>query len=105
MTSQPTTNGVNGNGGGRGANGRFLVGNPGGPGSPYVKKVAALRSALFAAVSARDLRAIIKKMVEEAKAGDVAAARLLLDRLLGPCLEMDLIERLENLEQHFGVRK
>lgn len=51
-------------------------GNPGGR-KPGTGKVAELRAAI-----AKDIPAIIKGLTTAAKAGDVAAARLLLDRVL-----------------------
>ncbi|HRQ74280.1 MAG TPA: hypothetical protein PLU35_14755 [Phycisphaerales bacterium] len=83
---------------GRDGRGRFAAGNPGGPGNPYAKRVGELRAALVEAVSAEDVRAIVGKLVEEAKAGDVRAIRELLDRTLGRPVEADLIERIEALE-------
>lgn len=83
---------------GRDGRGRFAAGNPGGPGNPYAKRVGELRAALVEAVSAEDMRAIVGKLVEEAKAGDVRAIRELLDRTLGRPVEADLIERIEALE-------
>lgn len=77
----PSTNGSNG--GDRGPAGRFAAGNAGGPGNPHAKRIAKLRSLLVEAVNDDDLRAIIGKLVEQAKAGDDAARRELLDRLLG----------------------
>jgi hypothetical protein len=68
---------------GRGSNGRFLPGNPGGPGNPYVKQVAALKAALYESLTTDDIRAVMWKMREEALAGDVAAARLLLEYAIG----------------------
>ena len=91
----PSPNSPNGN---RDARGRFVKGNPGGPGNPYGQKVAQLRSALFLAVSANDLRAVVKKLLQLAKGGDVQAAKVVLDRLLGPPVEVDILERLERLE-------
>jgi hypothetical protein len=44
------------------------------------------------------MRRIIRKLVELALAGDVGAAREVLQRCLGPAVEIDLIERLERLE-------
>ncbi len=79
MSTLPSTNGANG----RGAGGRFTKGNPGGPGNPHARHVAAIRSVLMSAVSDDDLRAIVSTLVEKAKAGDVMAAREVLDRLLG----------------------
>ncbi len=79
MSTLPSPNGANG----RGAGGRFTKGNPGGPGNPYVRRVANIRSVLMSAVSDDDLRAIVSTLVEKAKAGDVMAAREVLDRMLG----------------------
>jgi hypothetical protein len=76
----PLVNGSNG----RAADGRFAVGNPGGPGgSAFAKRSAQLRQTLIDAVSEQDIRDVATKLVERAKAGDVDAARLLFDRLLG----------------------
>ena len=84
---------------GRDASGRFTKGNPGGPGNPTAKKVAALRFALYRAVSEEDVDAIIRKLVEQARAGDLQAAREVLLRTLGRPLEADILERLERLEE------
>jgi len=78
--------------------GRFAPGNSGGPGNPYAKRVAALRGAMLDAVTEDDMRAVLGKLVELAKAGNVPAAREVLDRCLGRTLEADVIERLEQLE-------
>ena len=97
--SNPTPNGSNG----RGPDGRFLAGNPGGPGNPHAKKVAQLKSALLRAVSTRDLRAIIKKLIEQATAGDVQAAKVVLEWSVGKpkqdiCVEANVAPTLD-LEQ------
>jgi hypothetical protein len=94
MSVSPSTNGSNG----RGSGGRFAKGNAGGPGNPHARKVAQLRSALLQAVSGRDLKAIVKKLLEQAKGGDVQAAKLVIERCLGPAVPADIIERLEELE-------
>jgi hypothetical protein len=62
----------------RNANGTFQKGHAGGPGNPYARRVAALRSALLAAVTEEDLRAIAATLVKQAKQGDMAALKLLL---------------------------
>lgn len=90
----PSTNGDNG----RGVNGRFAKGNKGGPGNPFAAKVAKLRKALLGAVTARDMADIVKALVRQAKAGDVASAREVIERCLGKPIEADLLERLEALE-------
>ena len=79
MSTLPSPNGANG----RGAGGRFAKGNPGGPGNPYGRRLAEIRSVLMSAVSDDDLRAIASMLVEKAKGGDVMAAREVLDRMLG----------------------
>ena len=57
-----------------------------------------MRSALLRCVSTRDIREIGKKLVAEARTGDVAAVRLLFDRIYGPPVASDILERLEALE-------
>ena len=105
-TSPPFINGSNG----RGTNGRFAPGNPGGPGNPFVKRAAELRSVLHAAVTDDDLTAVMSKLVSLAKDGDIAAIKLLLDRTIGKPVEWDddsanwqppetLAQRLARLEQ------
>jgi hypothetical protein len=68
---------------GRDNNGRFALGNPGGPGNPYAQRTAELRAAMLSAVTTDDLTAIVAMLVKQAKAGDMAAAREVLDRVLG----------------------
>lgn len=78
---EPSTNGANGEA--RDAQGRYMAGNPGGPGNPYARRVARLRSLLLETVTEEDLRQIIEALVRQAKAGDMAAVRELLTRCLG----------------------
>ena len=61
---EPTRNRPNG----RDNKGRFAPGNRGGPGNPHVRNVARFRSDLFDCVSLADFRAVIRKLVERAKA-------------------------------------
>ena len=68
---------------GRDASGRFAKGNAGGPGNPYPRRVAALRQALLECVTEDDIRAIAKAVIEEAKTGNVAAAKLIFQYVLG----------------------
>ena len=44
------------------------LGNPGGPGNPFARQLAALRQAAMAAITPDDVRAIIAKMAELALA-------------------------------------
>lgn len=66
------------------------------------QRVQSLRVALIEAVSTADLAAVIKRLVREARGGDIAAVKVLLDRLLGPPQPLDIIERLEALEARMG---
>ena len=75
----PTTNGNNG----RDENGRFAIGNPGGPGNPYARRVAELRSALLDAITPDAIRYVMLRMIKMAVEGDVAAAKLVLERAVG----------------------
>jgi hypothetical protein len=79
MIDSPTPTAVNG----RQPGGRFGAGNSFGKGNPHHAKVARLRSALLAAVTEDDIAAVVAKLIELAKAGDVHAAKELLDRVLG----------------------
>ena len=68
---------------GRDANRRFAPGNSGGPGNPYARKVAELRKALLGFVSIEELERIVTAIKKKAEQGDVAAARLILQYVLG----------------------
>ena len=67
----------------RGPDGRYLPGTCGGPGNPHAGAVAAWRKALVLAVSPADLEAVIRVLLERAKAGEPWAVKELLDRCLG----------------------
>jgi hypothetical protein len=68
---------------GHDANGRFTKGNRCAAGNPFARRMARLRCLLLDAVSDDDLRAVVRKLVEQARAGDVAAAKLLFAYLIG----------------------
>ena len=90
---------------GRTRKGQFAPGNGFGKGNPHARRVAALRSALLDAVSEDDMRAVIQKVVEQAKQGDVMAARVLFERVLGKPTEADFVERLERVEAFLSERE
>ncbi len=83
----------------RAPNGTFAHGNKASKGNPYAKRVGELRAALFEAVTPDDLKAVILKLLEQAKAGETASIKELFQRLLGPPEAVDLMERLDLLEQ------
>ena len=58
---------------GRDNKGRFARGNKGGTGNPFNRRVAGLRQLLLERVSDDDLAAIVDKMIDMAKEGDLAA--------------------------------
>lgn len=86
MDTRPSTNGHNGTHAtnGRLPNGRFAVGNPGGSGNPFARRVGALRSAILDAVTAEQMRALFAKLLAMALGGDLAAAALVLRYAVGP---------------------
>src|SRR6516165_1785352 len=80
---------------GRDARGRFTAHNPGGPGNPFARQTAALRQVLLDTVTSEDLRAIVGRLVEAAKQGDVTAARLILSYTVGkpaPSVDPDTLD-------------
>ncbi|MCR9294589.1 MAG: hypothetical protein NXI32_17870 [bacterium] len=87
---------------GRGPNGRFLSGNRIGKGNPAAKQAQQLRFTLMNSVKPADLEQIIGKLIEKAAAGDVQAAKLIMDRVLGPPLSLDIEERISQLERIAG---
>lgn len=71
--------------------GRFLPGNAGGPGRrPGRSTSTALRERL-----AQDVEAVVEVVRQQALAGDVAAARLLLDKLLPSLRPIELPAELD----------
>jgi hypothetical protein len=83
MGTEPSTNGDNGLAEPRDERGRFLPGNPGGPGNPHAATVGAWRTALASAVAPEDVRQVVGVLVGKAKAGEAWAVKELLDRCLG----------------------
>jgi len=88
--------------GGRDATGRFGAGNKFARGNPFGAAVNKLRAALFAAVTEDDLTQVIEAMKMAAKGGDVPAAKELLLRVLGPPVDYELVERLDELEKRIA---
>jgi hypothetical protein len=68
---------------GRKANGRFAPGNPGGQGNPYARKVAELRKEMVNFISVDDLKHVVFAIKMKAERGDISAARLLFQYVLG----------------------
>jgi len=68
---------------GRDSSGRFSKGNKGGLGNPFARKTAALRQAMLDTVTAEDLQAIVRQLIQQAREGDVSAARLVFSYTIG----------------------
>ena len=98
----PSPNGGNG----CGPDGRYLPGNGGGPGNPLGKQVQQIRSALLNAITPEDIKAIVARLIQKAKGGDIAAAKVVFERALGPAEAYDVEIRLAELEsQLLGLAK
>jgi hypothetical protein len=67
----------------RNAKGQFAPGNPGGPGNPFGRKVAALRARLLNRATEDDWDTIADALIEKARAGDTAATKLCYQYTLG----------------------
>ncbi|MFO0864253.1 MAG: hypothetical protein U0744_06290 [Gemmataceae bacterium] len=63
--------------------GTFRNGNRGGPGNPYARRVAKLRQAVMEECTEDDLREVTRSMINLAKRGDKAAAKLVFQYALG----------------------
>jgi len=96
--NRPSSNGRNG----RDASGRFAKGNPGGPGNPFARRVAAIRSALLDAVDDGGIDQVAHGLLQAAKAGDVAAAKLLLSYTIGQPMAATNPDRLDLDERYLS---
>src|SRR3990167_716095 len=65
-------------------NGKFAKGNKYGKGNPDSAKIKLYRKVLLKAVKPQDIIDVFKMLVKEAKGGDIQAAKVLLDRCIGP---------------------
>ncbi len=94
------TKGENGD---RDARGRFRCGCKPGPGNPMFRQIHEVRKAILTAVTPEDVAEIMRKLVKDAKRGDKLAARIVLERVLGPAVAIDLVARMEELERLAGL--
>lgn len=84
----------------RDGQGRFQPGTKPGPGNPQGAYISQLRGALLTAVTEEDIAEIMRKLVKEAKGGDIPACTLLLNRVLGKVPDgLDILSRIEQLEK------
>ena len=78
--------------------GQFAAGNQCAKGNSTPRKAATFRAKLFRCVTPADFRAIVQKLVEEAKAGQPWAIKLALQYLVGRSADVEMHERLLILE-------
>ena len=87
------------NDGKRRPDGKFAKGCKPGPGNPEARKTAAYRRAIFEAVSIKDVQDVMRAMLENAKGGDVQAAKVVFERIMGAPEALDVAEKLKLLEE------
>lgn len=96
---------------GRNRSGQFGEGNQCAAGKHNVKTVnksRELKEALLEAITKKDMKLIVKKLVKQAKNGEIAASKELFDRVLGRPLqthEVDVEVRTYTQEQCDSIRK
>ena len=90
---------LNADGDGRNLDGTFAKGNSISKGNPYSKRVGQLRSTMIDAVTDADMQVVIAAIVQQARDGDLAAAKLLFDRTLGPPIAADIMAKIEELDE------
>ena len=105
IQKQPSANGDQS---GRNAKGQFVKGCPGGPGNPHAAQVGKNRARLYQIIRAADIDLAVKTMRDVMRKGKdsdrLNAARLLLNRALGPIVAVDFEERLTQAEQLLAER-
>src|SRR5262245_40912139 len=79
----------------RGTDGRFITGNPGGPGNPFARRVAHIKRRLLERLTDDKLDALIDKLIDLGIEGDVAAAKVVLQYALGKPVEQPHPDRLD----------
>jgi hypothetical protein len=97
-TSRMTKHHPEDRGDGRRPDGLFARGNKGGPGNYLGRRTREYREAIYKAVTPKDAADIMRAMVDIAKQGDVAAAKVVFERLMGAPEAMDVTEKLATLE-------
>ena len=100
------------NGTDRGVSGKFVPGNKAavGRGNPLASEVGRHRAQFFAALRDSDVDAalkVIRRLMKDRNAKDadrLAAARELLDRVIGKSVASDLLARIESIEKLLEAR-
>jgi hypothetical protein len=80
---------------GRGSDGKFAKGNAGGPGNPFARQTAALRSAILRFMTPEKIEELVEVIYEQALQGDMRAAKLILSYSVGqprPAVDPDRLD-------------
>jgi hypothetical protein len=64
-------------------NGRFIKGNLGGPGNPFARRLGAFRTAMCESATDQDIKEITRILLTKARAGDLAAIKILFAYVIG----------------------
>lgn len=83
---------------GQDVKGRFVSGNRLGKGNVIARRVARIRAELLRNEKPSDVLAVIDAMRKQAINGDATAAKVYLDRVMGPVTPMEIDARIEGLE-------
>jgi hypothetical protein len=106
MNAQPESPAPAAAAAGRDGKGRFARGNKYGPGNPFARQTAALRSALLRQLTEEQIEKVAALLLQKALEGDLAAIRLVLLYAIGkptPAVNPDDLDRQE-LEYHRADR-
>lgn len=95
MNDRPSTHGADG----KDVEGRFAKGNKLGKGNPLAGRAAKIRAVLLKKLTPTEAESIADVLIKQAKSGDLAAIRELLDRTIGKPAQAEILERLEALEE------
>jgi hypothetical protein len=77
----PDNDGRNGNG--RDNAGRFIKGNPGGPGNPNLRMISEARRKMLGAVTEEQMLALVEATMRDAIAGDPVSRKIAWEYLCG----------------------
>lgn len=101
MANSPSTHGTDG----KDSRGRFAAGNKLGRGNPLAGRAAQIRAVLLRKLTPKQAEQIADKLISQAKSGDLAAIRELLDRTIGKPTSQELLERIEQVEQELKASR
>ena len=95
----------NGNNGNHDNRGRFAKGNKSAVGrrKRQAEHVGKLRTAMYAAFTADGVLRVVAELETLAEEGNIQAIKEYLDRAVGKPLPLDVVERLQQIEEALGI--